>query len=274
MSSRSTIILDSMLALLRPAVRLMLRHGVTSTAFAVALKRVFLQAAQDELRARGMPQTDSAVSLLSGVHRRDVRNLTRLAAPQAVSEGFTGLASQVVARWLSQDRYLDARQEPLVIARAGEEPSFDALARAVSKDVRPRAVLDELVRLGLVSEADGQVTLLTSGFVPRSGLPEMATQLRNNLHDHLAAACQNLDDDGEFLEQAIFVDDITPESAAHLHKVAAQAWKVAFKTVMREAQARFDHDAAHASPAQRTQRARFGAYFYSTQEHKSYDPPV
>ena len=80
--SRSAIVLESVLQLLRPAVRLMLRHGVTAPAFATALKRVFLHAAQDELRAHGKALTDSAVSLLSGVHRRDVRNLTRLAPPQ------------------------------------------------------------------------------------------------------------------------------------------------------------------------------------------------
>lgn len=274
MTSRSTIVLDSILELLRPAVRLMLRHGVASPAFAGALKRVFLQAAQDELRAHAKPLTDSAISLLSGVHRRDVRNLTRLAPPQTRPEGFTGLASQVVTRWLSQDRYLDEHQIPVPISRSGDEPSFDALVRAVSQDVRPRSVLDELIRLGLAAEADGQVTLLKHGFVPRSGFPEMASQLSNNLHDHLAAACHNLDGDGEFLEQAIFVDEITPESALHLHKVSAQAWKVAFQTVMREAQARFDHDAAHATPEQRNQRARFGVYFYSTEEKKPHEPPA
>jgi hypothetical protein len=86
--SRSAIVLESVLQLLRPAVRLMLRHGVTAPAFATALKRVFLQAAQDELRAHGKALTDSAVSLLSGVHRRDVRNLTRLAPPATARRRF------------------------------------------------------------------------------------------------------------------------------------------------------------------------------------------
>jgi hypothetical protein len=253
-------------------VRLMVRHGVTSPAFASALKRVFLRAAQDELRTNHKPLTDSAVSLLSGVHRRDVRNLTRLAAPVPPSPGFTGLASQVVTRWMSQDLYLDAQQVPKVIARGGDEPSFDALVRAVSQDVRPRAVLDELMRLGLAEEADGQVTLLRHGFAPRVGFEEVATLIGNNLRDHLAAAYENLDDGAEFLEQAIFVDEITAESALHLHKVAVQAWRTAFQTVMREAQARFDHDAVHATAAQRNQRARFGVYFYSTEDESPHEP--
>lgn len=270
MTARSTIILNSVLHLLKPAVRLMLRHGVAYPAFAAALKQVFLDAAQDEIKTRGMTQTDSAVSLLSGLHRRDVRTLTRADEPLPAPQAFAGLASQVVARWLSQDLYLDENQAPIAIARAGPTPSFDALVSAVTQDVRPRSVLDELVRLGLASEVDGQVTLLAQGFVPQAGLPELAALMQDNLFDHLAAACENLDSTAsgtggdDFLEQSVFVDEITADSAHRLHKVSAQAWKLAFQAVMRDAQRSFDHDAVHATADERTHRARFGVYFYST----------
>ena len=273
---RSNIVLNSVLHLLRPAVRLMLRHGVAYPAFAAALKQVFLSAAQDELRSRSMAQTDSAVSLLSGVHRRDVRNLTRAEEPAPTTQAFAGLASQVVTRWLSQDLYLDDNQAPISIARAGPTPSFDALVQAVTQDVRPRSVLDELIRLGLAAEEEGRVTLLAQGFVPQSGLPELATLMQDNLFDHVAAACENLDkktavdaatqsaDSTDFLEQSVFVDEITADSAHRLHKVSATAWKLAFQVVMRDAQRSFDHDAVHATADQLTHRARFGVYFYST----------
>ena len=275
MKDRSHIILHSVLHLLKPAVRLMLRHGVAYPAFAAALKQVFLSAAQDEIKASGMAQTDSAVSLLSGVHRRDVRNLTRAEEPAPAPQAFAGLASQVVARWLSQDLYLDENQAPLSIARSGPTPSFDALVQAVTQDVRPRSLLDDLIRLGLAAEVDGQVTLLAQGFVPRAGLPELATLMQDNLFDHLAAACENLDrkasvegatrsaGSSDFLEQSVFVDDITADSAHRLHKVSAQAWKLAFQSVMRDAQRSFDHDAVHATADERNHRARFGVYFYS-----------
>jgi len=54
---------------MQPLVRLLIKNGVTYPAFAVALKRVFLDAARAELARQRMPQTDSAVTLLSGVHR-------------------------------------------------------------------------------------------------------------------------------------------------------------------------------------------------------------
>ena len=46
-----------------------------------------------------------------------------------------------------------------------------------------------------------------------------------------------------------------------------QAWKAAFKTVMHEAQQRFDADQLQAAPEQRRHRARFGVYFYSEREN-------
>lgn len=104
MRSRSALVMNAALRVLHPLVRLLLRHGVTYPVFSAAIKRVFLDAAQAELAARHMPATDSAITLLSGVHRRDVRNLTRSAAEtdpdtaSAVDEPL-GLVGQVVARW-------------------------------------------------------------------------------------------------------------------------------------------------------------------------------
>ena len=267
MSSRSAIVLACALHVLRPLARLLLRNGVAYPAFAVAMKKVFLDAAHDELRDSGKKPTDSAVSLMSGVHRRDVRNLGRLAEPAAAEvEGETPLnmASQVVARWLSQTDCLDDEGQPRPLPRSGEWPNFDALVTRVSSDVRPRAVLDELVRLGMAQENDQQqVALLITGFVPRQGFAEMAQLMQDNLHDHIAAASLNLQGDHNYLEQSVFVDQLSDESTRRLHAVAAKAWRQAFKTVMTEAQARYDHDQQHTDPDLRIHRARFGSYFYA-----------
>ncbi len=265
--SRSTTVLAAVLRLLRPVARLLLRHGVAYPAFAAALKQVFVDAAHDELRRTGQKQTDSAVSLLSGVHRRDVRTLGRDAMADAPpDEQPLSLASQVVARWLGDATYLDEEGGPRTLPRFGDAPSFDSLVAQVSHDIRARTVLAELERLGMAEHTERHVRLLAPGFVPRQGFAEMMALLRDNAHDHLAAATLNLDGEHNYLEQAVFVDELTAESARHLHAVAAKAWRQVFRTVMREAQARFDHDQAHATSAQRTHRARFGSYFYAANQ--------
>ena len=61
----------------------------------------------------------------------------------------------------------------------------------------------------------------------------------------------------------MFVDQLSAESSHRLHVVAARAWRQAFKTVMTEAQARYDHDQKNTPPGERNRRARFGSYFYA-----------
>ena len=271
MKDRPQIVLDSVLRLLKPLARLLLANGVTYPAFATALKRVFLEAAQDELRSRAMPVTDSALTLLSGVHRRDVRTLLRSevasakAGPSA-ERAQLSLASEVVTRWLHDSRFRGTRGRSRTLARGGDADSFDSLVASVSSDVRPRAVLDELKRLGAATESEQGVTLLAGSFAPRQGFEEMSWLFADNLHDHLAAAAANLQGEANFLEQSVYVDEITEASAAQLQRAAVLAWKQAFKTVMGQAQKRFDADAAQAAPAQRNHRARFGVYFFSDRE--------
>ena len=283
MNSRHSIVLRSVLRVMRPLVQLLLRHGVTYPAFAAAMKRVFLDAAQDELAQRGMARTDSALTLLSGVHRRDVRQLSHSAAKanqttEATDAAAAGpplsVAGEVVARWMIDPAWHGADGSPRRLPkglpkappRRADGASFDALVASVSSDVRPRAMLDELLRLGVASENDEGVALVANGFAPRQGLAEMSALFADNLGDHIAAASANLQGESNFLEQAIHVDQLTPQSVEALKKAAALAWKQAFKTVMREAQARFDADAANAPKAQRTQRARFGVYFFNDRD--------
>ena len=272
MTSRNSIVEATVLRVMRPLVRLLVRHGVTYPAFATALKRVFLDAAIDELGERAMAQTDSAVSLLSGVHRRDVRTLTRAPAARARAAAVPlSLAGEVVARWLSDAAYQDRRRRP----RALERAEFDAMVASVSSDVRGRAMLDELLRLGVVSEKEGGIVLNAGGFAPRQGFTEMAELFAANVADHAAAATANLQGEANFLEQAMYVDRLTAESVQRLQRAAVRAWAKALPPVLAEAQACSEADSGKAVAAANAakvgqagaaapgQRVRFGVYFYN-----------
>jgi hypothetical protein len=265
--ARHAIVEAGVLKVMRPLVRLLVRHGVTYPAFALALKRVFLAAAKDELDARAMARTDSALSLLSGVHRRDVRNFERgeaaaQARPLKRRKGAPlSLVGEVAARWISDQHFLDGRRRP----RALERGEFDELVAAVSSDVRPRAILDELQRLGAVAPRDdGRVALASDGFAPRGGFGEMTDLFAANVGDHAAAAVANLQDDQNFLEQAMYADELSAESVVELQRQAAKAWSQAVRPLIAQALERCEADAA-AAPAPR-HRVRFGVYFFSTGE--------
>ena len=72
-------VLDHALVILRPLVAWLLRSGVGYGEFAAALKPVFLDMALAEVARDGAKLTDSALSLLSGLHRDNRRMLGKLA---------------------------------------------------------------------------------------------------------------------------------------------------------------------------------------------------
>lgn len=115
--------------------------------------------------------------------------------------------------------------------------------------------------------------LVAQAFAPRAGLAETASLFADNLHDHAAAAAANLLGDANFLEQAVYVDELTPASAEAVQRAAVQAWHAAFQTVMREATRRFDGDATHAAPSDRSHRVRVGIYVYSEKEDRDDSQP-
>jgi len=250
-----------------PLARLLVANGVTYTMFARALKPVFLQAAERELQSEGKRITDSALSLLSGVHRKDVRTLTADAQP---AKRTVTIASQVTMAWTSQPEYLDADGHPRPLpmrAADADAPSFERLSQTISKDFHARSVLDELTRLGVVEERDGMFQLvLAEGFVPAADLEEVARYLGANVGDHLAATAANFGaahkgQRSPYLEFALWGDELSSASVVELQKLAQQQWMNAMKKVRNAAETRSEQDRAALS-ASELHRFRFGVYFY------------
>ncbi|WP_127998204.1 DUF6502 family protein [Piscinibacter defluvii] len=251
-------------ALMAPLARWLLRNGAAYGAVADALKQVFVDAARAELQRDGRAPTVSALSVLSGVHRKDVKALEqRPRTAEAVVAGKgVPLASQVFTRWMADKRLRGRDGRPRALARSGPAPSFEALAREVSQDVHPRTVLEELLRLGLVELADEQVRPTGSAFIPSRRLDELTALFAANARDHLAAAVHNLTVDApRYLEQSVFADGLGADSVERLHTLAREAWAQAFRAMVDEAQAAVQADAAVEPPDQ--QRIRFGVYFYA-----------
>ena len=254
-------------ALMAPVVLWLLRNGVSYPDFAEMLKPVFLDAARAEIARGGAKPTQSALSLLSGVHRKDVRAFEQephLKHPTPRPP----LASQVFTRWVTDPRYRGADGKPRALPRSGAGRSFETLCRSLSNDVHPRSVLDELLRLGHVALNGEKVSVLAAAFVPSRRLDEMTSLFASNASDHIAAAVSNLTLSApKFLEQSIYADGLTPESVEHLHQVARAAWAQAFDTMVTQARARVDLDAKSDGAL----RMRYGTYFFS--EPSEAEPP-
>jgi hypothetical protein len=266
---RAHIALKAALALLLPLVRWLVRNGVHYASFAPALKSVFVEAARRELADTGTKLTDSAVSVLAGVQRRDIRELHREPVTEPSHPKTPSVASQVFTRWITDPMYRDARNRPVALPKTGAGRSFDALARQVSSDVHPRTLLTEMLRLGVVEQTGERVRLCKQGFVPHHGFEEGARTLSSNVSDHIAAAANNLQgSESRFLEQSVYAHGLTAPSIEAIGVAARRAWATAMEQIVREATSRYQHDR---SLPEADMRMRFGVYYYAEPEDRGDD---
>src|SRR5262245_24524321 len=61
--------------LLRPLVRILLRHGVGFGEFADAVRASYIDIAKSELVPSGRADTDARLAMLTGIHVRDVHRI-------------------------------------------------------------------------------------------------------------------------------------------------------------------------------------------------------
>lgn len=253
---------------LQPLARLMIGHGLQLPSMLELLKKALVD---ESVLAYGLDDkgsSDSRIALLTGVHRKDVRRLRASGELPELTTPMVPIAAAVVARWISDPRYLNADQTPRFLARtpkrgATGETNFTTLVAEVSRDVGARAVLDELVRLGVVvKREDGYVALTSSAYVPVQGLQESFEFLAANLSDHLATAAHNLDPHRTTpakLEQCAFVVDLSPAQAADLHQRARQLWTSVLQQFLQTATVAEQRSQNEPGPRY---RVRFGTYFY------------
>lgn len=261
-------VLARALVLLAPVVRLLLSGGVDHTRLSSALKRVFIDQALQELARRGQKPTHTAVSLLTGLQRKDVRRLIEAVAGEPVGKAAVlTLPMQVVARWSADPHYTDDDGTPLVLpmrAPDPEVPSFEGLVRGISKDVHAPAMLDELTRLGLARDETDRVRLLSEAFVPSREFSQLLDALARNGRDHLAAAVINLlEEQPRFLEYSLVADELRADSVEQLHALARRQWRSNFKKMVMTATERVEVDRAKGFADAPEMRLRYGVYFYA-----------
>ena len=150
--------------LLKPLVRLLVKHSFPYTAFEEVAKRVYVDVALEVAGGSGRKPSVSRAAVITGLTRKEVTAL--LATPWNGPEADAALhnrATKVVSAW-SRDKALrgvDGNPRPI------SPVEFAELVRRASGDMPMRAVLDELVRVGSIAErADGTLELVVRAFVP------------------------------------------------------------------------------------------------------------
>lgn len=261
---------EAIARVLQPLARLMIDHGLQLPTLVELLKKALVEEAVGGFGLADKGSSDSRTALLTGVHRKDVKRLRETSVTSTAADTLLPVATSVVARWISEPRFLNADRTPRALARTPRhsvagEPDFTRLVAEVSSDVGARAVLDELARLGVVHRRDdGCVALQSSAFVPREGLRESFHFLASSVSDHLSTAVHNLAPQrrgAPMLDQSAFSQDLSAEQAEQLQQQARRLWAEVLQEFLQTATVAEQRSQDNEGERH---RVRFGVYFYDT----------
>src|SRR5574343_206374 len=260
-------LLSAIHRVLSPVVRVMLGHEITLPMAIELLKRVFVEVAERDFRLDKKGSTDSRISLITGVHRKDVKRLRELPHVEADLPPKVSLSAQIVATWITGREWIDDKGAPRPLprlARRGNGASFEALVASISQDIRPRSVLDEWLRLGVVQiNADDEVVLTSNAFVPRDGIEEKLAYYGHNLGDHAAAAADNvLGAPRPWFERSVHHVSLTEAQIEQLRQRAAELGMQLLTELHTMAEQGADEGEA-------TKRFTCGVYLYSADNQDS-----
>ena len=238
-SAELEAIQEALAAVLEPLARLAVARGLPYSAMEECLKEAFVQAASEAHPGLLPHRRVSRISTVTGINRREVTRLVNK-APAARPRG-RSLVAEVFAHWLSDPAYRERRGAPRVLPRQGPQPSFETLAQEVTRDVHPRSLLDEMLRLGLATLDETTDTVSAASAVPKGDQARMLRVLGNNVGDHLRAAAANvLDGQGRHFEQALFADGLSDATMAWLRDEVRRHWQGVLADVVPELKRRID----------------------------------
>ena len=157
-------------------------------------KRAYVDVALKDFAIPGKKQTTSRVAVLSGLTRKEVQRLLSVGDDdgEEVADRYNR-AARVLTGWARDADFLDRKGKPRILELEGEA-GFAGLVKRYSGDMPPRAVLDELVRVGAVEQRkDSRLQLLVQAYVPQKSTADKLGILGSDVADLIATIDHNLE---------------------------------------------------------------------------------
>lgn len=262
-------VITALRKILRPLVKFMIANQITYPFLINMLKATYVEVAETEFPVEGKKQTDSRINLLTGVHRKDVKRLRTEHESQEESPANISIGAQIIARWVGDKNLQNLDGSPMVLPLQDDHEfsmkSFEGLVSNIAKgDIRPRVVLDELMRLDMVElDPDHRVILKTKAFTPNRGQEEKLFFFGKNIQDHLCAGVHNLaGDQPPFFDRSVYYDELSEESIKELNALTNSLGMEALIKVNEKALAlqTADKNASNAN-----YRMNFGIFNFNTE---------
>ncbi len=190
--------------LLRPLIRILLRNGVTYAEFSEVAKTVFVTTAAREFRVPGKKMSKARIAIVTGLTRKEVQRLSSTNLEERFNFK-TNLSriGRVLSGWHTDPDFTGPYGMPLEIrydSAISNDSTFVRLVQQYSGDMTPRAMLDELLRVGAVVETDQNwFKAIRREYVPQTLAPDFLERVGRGIHDFIHTVEENLQKKGDQL---------------------------------------------------------------------------
>jgi len=152
-----------------------LKNGVLFPEFSMALKQAYIDVATRQSKTAGIAVTGEGMFVTTGIPATEVENIVRAAVEPSLVVDMEYPPSSILNAWHTDPRFTgpygvlrDLEFVPTE-SRAGKpgNETFADLARAYFPEIAPKALLDELIRLGCVKDVgNGFYRAIRRSYVP------------------------------------------------------------------------------------------------------------
>lgn len=148
-------------SLLTELALVLLPRGMTPKRFGELARRAFVCAAAEASKRPNGSVNHSRVAAQTGLSRSDVKRLLSHKVFDSM-RAYQSPMARVIAGWRTDRKYTDRSLRPKRLKISGSGLSFSSLVKKYAGDIPHRAVLDEMLRTGIVAEGSGSVRLLST----------------------------------------------------------------------------------------------------------------
>ncbi len=205
---------------LRPVAKYCLRHALKLSDMVEVCKEVLLEAAKGEMLAKDIKVTASKLSIMTGVHRRDVQRMEH--QTDQINSNSDDLSTRLVGQWQSDLAFCSDRGKPRTLTYGFESSEFNQLVKRVNKELNPATILFELERIGVVERQGDKLKLIELVFAPKGDMEFGYKIVSADVEDLLAAVEENILENNEVpnLHTRTEYDNIRPSALPEIKKWA------------------------------------------------------
>lgn len=187
-----TALRNALYLILRPMVRIILRHGLAYGTFAEIVRKAFVDESFAELKRDGQRASISSVAAMTGLTRKEAKRLVDYdVQSNSDTDQRHNRALRVVTAWAVNPRFTDHQGAPRRLPLDGEG-SFAELVRDFSGDMTPVAMLGILEKGGTVAVKGDAVELLSRAYLPTQTPASALTILGNDVAELFTSIGHNL----------------------------------------------------------------------------------